>query len=230
MSFNKIKIAFMIGMSLMLFVSCSDDPASQPEASTAVVNRLIFTGTANSGGNVAIELDDTKLEAVLDGNPNYNGGVLPGLPSLPFHKSLIKIDITDLNYDDDTVTINCAVSSSNKIPLEWRGNAGSFYENTDGIMYVYDSGLPQYLEQQTDEALLEAVIPVPTSVLGAGYHFNTLCAGSDGNEYRVSFYDRTTSCAHGIMTTFSVVNGTVEGIIRVHRIGDGYHPYMDILL
>ncbi len=231
MSFNKIKIALFVGTSLMLFACNDETPTNVSEPAAVVVNRLIFAGTADTGGSVKIELDDTKLETVLDGNPNYNGGVLPFPPQLPFHSSLITINMTDLNYYEDVVTITCPSSSSNKIPLEWRGDAGSFYQNTDGVMYVADLGLPQYLEQQTDDVLLDAVIPVPTTtLLGVGYHFNMLCTGSDSNDYRVSFYDRTSPYAHGITTTLSVVNGTVEGVIRVHRLGDGYHPYLDILL
>ena len=230
MAFNKIKIVFMIGASLMFYACNSEDPTSLSQPETVATNRLIFIGTADTGGSVKIELNDAKLESVLDGNPNYNGGTLISPPMLPYHKSYVRIDITDLNYYDDVVTISCPVSYANKMPLEWRGNAGSFYENTDGILYVQDLGLPQYFEQQTHEALLEAAIPVPSLVLGAEYNFNTLCSGSDGNDYRISFYDRTSPYAHGITTTFSVVNGTVEGIIRVHRLGDGYHPYLDILL
>jgi len=231
MNLNNIKVTFLAaGASLMLFACNNNTPTPQPQPDV-VVNRLIFTGTADTGGDVKIELTDTKLESVLDGNPNYSGAVLPNPPVLPFHTSLITVDMTDLNYYEETVTINCASSSSNKIPLEWRGTVGSFYENTDGLLYVMDLGFPQYLEQQTDDALLDAVIPIPTAtLLGVGYYFNTLCTGSDGNEYRVSFYDRTNPYAHGITTTFSVVNGTVEGIIRVHRLGDGHHPYLDILL
>ena len=230
MSFNKMKIVFMVGTSLLLFSCNNNDLTPQPQPAPLVVNRLVFTGTANTGGDVRIELDDAKLETVLDGNPNYNGGVLPSPPQLPFHESLITIDITDLNYYGDVVTVNCAASSSNKIPLELIGNAGSFYENTNGVFYLQDNSLPQYLEQQTNEVFLEAVIPIPTSILGSGYYFNTLCTASDGNDYRVSFYDRTNPFSHGITTTFSIVDGTVEGIIRIHRLGEGYHPSFDILL
>lgn len=224
MSFNKIKIALLVGTSLMLFACNDQNPTDVSEPAVVAVNRLIFTGTADTGGSVKIELDDARLEAVLDGNPNYGGNVLPAVPSLPCRASLITVDITDLNYYGDNVTINCPSSSSNRISLEWRGTAGSFYENTDGVMYVFDLGLPQYLEQQTDDALLDAVIPVSAT------HFDRLCTGTDGNDYRISFYDRNSPYAHGITTTFSVVNGTVEGIMRVHRLGDGYHPYLDILL
>ena len=235
MSFNKLKIAFLAGTSLLI-LSCNNETPVQPapEPASPVINRLIFNGTAHTGGDVTITLNDTKLEAVLDGNPRFaNLPALSGLPMLPPRFSLISAELTELNYYGETVTISCAESSSSLIPLEWHGDAGSFYQNSNGIMYVYDTGMSQYFEQQDDDALSAAVIPdysTFSAILGNGYLFYIECTGSDGLDYRVSFYDRSTPEAHSITTTFSVEEGTVEGILRVHRIGDGHHPFLDILL
>jgi hypothetical protein len=236
MAFNKIKIVLLAGTSLFILSCHETTTTTQTQPETPTASRLTFTGTAHTGGTVKVTLDDNKLELVLDGDPNYVSTVMP-IPAPPYlapRASMINIEMTDLNYYGDIVTVTCVESDANKIYLEWRGAAGNFYENTGGTMYVFDSGGPEYLEQKDDEALLEAVIPTPNPPslpLGAGYYyFTTDCTGSDGSDYRVSFYDSSTSYTHGITTTFSVTDGTVEGIIRVHRIGDGYHPYMDILL
>ena len=229
MAFNRLHFICSVS-ALLLFASCNSDNPTQANAATTVVNRLIFTGTADVGGTVKVELDDTRMEAVLDGNADYSNGILPGLPLLLPHYSLVTITISDLDYYGDVVSIECKASSTKKIPLEWKGPAGSYYEGPNGIMYVYDSGLPQYLEQGLDDTITSAVIPVPTPAMGAGYHFYMDCTGSDSSEYRVTLYDRTSPLAHSITTKFDINSGTMEGVVRIHRIGDGYHPFMDILL
>jgi hypothetical protein len=241
MAFNRIKIVLLAGASLLISSCRNDDvtsqPQPQPQPAPLKVSRLIFTGTANTGGDVKVTLNDPKLELVLDGNSNYSGqsDVCLLFPCYPPRFSLISVEMVDLNYYGDSVSITCAESDSSRIPLEWRGSVGeSLYENSNGIMYAWDN-VGHYYEQDTNEVLTEAVIPDYSAfaVLGTGYVFAIECTGSDGSDYRVSFYDSSTDQAehsHSITTTFSVEKGTVEGIIRVHRIGDGYHPYMDILL
>jgi hypothetical protein len=235
MLFNRIKIVFLAGTSLFV-LSCNNSTTTQTQPSTPTVSILTFTGTAHTGGDVTITIDDSALELVLNGDPDYNGSstAIPAPPYLAPRSSMVNIDMASLNYYGDVVNITCVESASNKMFLVWQGMAGNFYENTGGTMFVFDAGGPQYFAQTTTEALLTAVVPTPNPpVLPAGanyYYFSTDCTGDDGSDYTVSFYDSSTPYAHGITTTFSVVDGTVTGIIRVHRIGDGYHPYMDILL
>lgn len=242
MTLNKIKIVLLAGTSLFV-LSChhtTTTTTTQTQPAATATSRLIFTGTVHTGGDVKITIDDPALEAVLDGNPNYSGlsYVCLSFPCFAPRSSFISVEMTDLNYYGDSVSITCVESDSFKIPLTWRGSIGeSLYEYSDGTMYAWDN-VGHYYEQGTNEAIVAAIIPdyfdfSTILQVSSDYFFSTDCTGDDGADYRLSFYDSSVhqvQYSHGITTTFSVTKGTVEGIIKVHRIGDNYHPDMDILL
>ena len=99
MIFNRVKIAFLVGTSLLVLSCNNSTVTTTTQPSVPDTSKLIFTGTANTGGDIKITLDDPALETMLDGNPDYTSNMLQALPMLPPRFSLISVDITDLNYN-----------------------------------------------------------------------------------------------------------------------------------
>ncbi len=223
MKSNKLIFAllFLAGLN---FTAC--DNVSDPQASTVttIENRLIFTGYAESGAYIKVELSDTHIESLLDGN---NSGVttpllIPSSLTLPAHSSLATITLTDINYYGKLIpSVTCSSDPDNKLSLVWVGPLGDYYEGPNGYLYLDDILMgSQYVLQGSSETLNEAVI--------VSYYYSD-CVSDDGSSFRVSFYPRTDVLSHSIETTFSVDEGTIKGIVRLHRVGDGYTPYIDLL-
>ncbi|MFH1223117.1 MAG: hypothetical protein V1647_02090, partial [Pseudomonadota bacterium] len=226
---------FLTAALVALISSCrSEEPIPGPEPAP-VVNRLIFNGTATTGGDVKIEFFDTAFENILDGNAKSAYGWQPWSEYLAGnfsdHKSVMEVTITNLNYYGETISeIICASSDTNKIPLVASDGTTIFFEHTDGKFYFFDGLQMLFLEQGVNEVITELSIPV-SSLTDPNPYFKMDCAGNDGSAYTVSFYTADTEdMSHGIVTKFFIEKGTIEGLIKIHRIGDGYHPIFDIYM
>ena len=216
---------FGLAFSLLFFSACENEVDPQGAPMATKVNRLIFEAEAESGGHLKVELSDTHIESLLDGN--QSGITTPLLiPSnsyvLPLHQSLASFSFTDVNYYGVTIAdITCSSNPESKFPLLWVGPLGDYYEGFNGYLYLDDIiGGSQYVLQSDNEVINSAAV---------AEYFYADCTSSDGNAYRVSFYPPSDPLSHSIQTTFSVDKGILEGIVRLHRVGDGYTPYIDLL-
>ncbi|MEI6079464.1 MAG: hypothetical protein WCQ53_02340 [bacterium] len=218
--------ALLCSACVATLMSCGDStpaPVDQttPAAATVVLSRLIFTGEANVGGAVKVEIKDSYIESALDGNPGFLGTTLTTLTALPEHKSSIKVTIDNLSYYDQAPTqIVCNEDSNNKMSIVYSGPFGSYYEGTAGKLYRATAPL-QYIEQGLTENITEAAVSA---------FFLTSCKDTNGNSYEVSFYPSSDPLSHSITTTFRVLDGSLKGIIRVHHEGEGHVPFVDMLL
>jgi hypothetical protein len=227
--------ALVCALSAAALISCNSDvtdqQSSDPGASAPVfVSRLIFTGDANVGGTVKVEIKDSYIEGVLDGNSDWlgNTATAPFGTPLAAYTSPVKITISNLTYHDQTVAeITCSEDTNNQMSMAYEGPSGTYYEGTDGKLYLYTGtilGVLQYSEQGLADAITKASLAVD------GF-FLVNCKDSDGNDYEVSLYPSNDILSHGITTTFDVASGAIEqGIVRVHKVAEGHVPYVDMVL
>ena len=205
---------------LMVFISCSSDVTPSPQAETPFVSRLIFIGDANVGGSAKVEIKDSYIESILDGNPDWQGNILTPTTALPLYSAPVKVTISNLSYYDQVVDeIVCSDDVKNKILLQYRGPFGAYFMGTDSKLYR-ETGVLQYIEQGLSEYITSASIET---------FFFTSCQDTNNVPYEVSFYPYSDELSHGITTIFNVTNGSLRGIIRIHRVGDGHVPYIDLL-
>ncbi len=216
------------------FTACEKGTTSNPQTATIPpVNRLIFEADADSGGHLKMEIDDTHIESLLDGNTNID--VTPLLIPYPpisnllsTHESLAKFTLTNINYYGETISeITCDSDPDYKFPLLWQGfigdNLRDYYEGFNGYLYLDDISQAQtYALQGVNDTITYAAVADNTP-------FSADCTSTDGESYIITFYDATDVRSHGIQTTFSVETGSIKGIVRLHRVGDGHVPPLDML-
>jgi len=216
------------------FIACKKNTTSSEPASVASVNRLIFESDAESGGHLKMEIDDTHIESLLDGNTS---GVT-SLPisasnfTLPLHESLVKFTFTNVNYYGETISeVTCDSNPDSKFSLLWKGSIGSsiwnYYEGFNGYLYLLDDTDP--IPANHFYAIQGESDTITSAAVADGTYFSADCTSADGEAYTVSFYPSDDVLSHSIQTTFSVEKGTIEGIVRLHRIGDGHVPPLDML-
>ena len=216
-------LLLFLSMGILGFSACEN--VTDPQASTVstYVNRLIFESDADSGGHLKVEIKDTFIENLLDGNGDVvTPLLLPPTPLLPFHESLVDFTFTDVNYYGETIAdITCSGSSESLLPLLWEGPLGEYYEGPNGYLYLDDTIIgSQYILQGSSDVISGAVVVSS---------FHAECTSSDGEAYRATLYPASNVLSHGISTSFSVDKGTLKGIVRLHRVGDGHDPFIDLL-
>jgi len=220
MKSNFCVLSLLCSAFLMIFISCSSDITPAPQPEKPFVSRLIFIGNANVGGSAKIEIKDSYIESVVDGNPDSLGNTLTPTTNLPLYSSPIKVTISNLSYYDQVVDeIVCNEDTDNKMSLQYRGPFGSYFMGTDGKLYR-QIGVLQYIEQGLTEDITSASI---------GAFFLVNCQDTNGIPYEVSFYPSSDELSHGITTILNVTNGSLRGIIRVHKVSEGHVPYVDLL-
>ena len=204
----------------MSFISCGSKVTPAPQPEPPFVSRLIFIGDASVGGSAKIEIKDSYLESILDGNPDWQGTILTPTTALPLYSAPVKVTISNLSYYDQVVdAIVCTDDVKNKISLAYKGPFGTYFMGTDGKLYR-QTGVLQYVEQGLSEYLTSASIET---------FFLVNCQDSNGVSYEVSFYPYTDELSHGITTILNITNGSIRGIIRVHKVSEGHIPYVDLL-
>lgn len=219
-----MKTSFLSLCCLILFIclmSCkSDDPKPNPQPAPIFVSRLIFIGESNVGGSAKIEIKDSYIESVLDGNPDWQDNSLNPTSSLPLYASPTKITINDLSYYGDLISeIVCLDDTNNQMQVQYEGPYGAYFKGPDGKLYR-SIGVLQYVEQGLMEEIHNASIR---------NFFLAECIDENNNVYDISFYPDVDPLSHGVTTDMDIVNGGLRGIIRVHKIGDGYTTFVDML-
>jgi len=218
---NKYCLLSLFALTIFALTAC-DNVTTDPDPAEPVVNKLIFQSEAESGGTVKVELNDTFIESLLTGN---NSGVttpllLPATPALPVHESSIKVNLSDIDYYGQIISgIECV--SDETIGLIWEGPLGEYYEGPNGYLYLDDVLIGNQYVLQGDTEIID------TAIVNSFYYMN--CTSSDGVAYKLSFYPSNHVLSHGIATRFSVEEGSFTGIIRLHKVGEGYLPYLDLL-
>jgi hypothetical protein len=229
--FKTLKIGLLILSLSGVITSCSSNvegtnpPSIEP---AEIISRLIFTSSSNIG-DVKIEMNEPYIERVLDGNPDWVG--LSALSSTPYssvYPSDITINVSNLYYDGEEISsVLCDYDENNKIDLIYTSSMGDLYMGPNSKFYRYTPTAfpppPPYLyaDQELDENILSARL--------ANFYLKQNCTGSDGKVYEVSFYPSTNPLSHNITTSFSIDDGSISGIIRVHQEGNGHVPFVDML-
>ncbi|MCX6112484.1 MAG: hypothetical protein NTY22_04260, partial [Proteobacteria bacterium] len=171
--------ALMCTISVMSLISCNSHVTPNPQPAPPFVSRLIFTGEADVGGSTKVEIKDSYIESVLDGNPDWQGNILNPVSPLPSYASPVKITISNLVYYDQIIdTITCNDDVKNKMLLQYKGPFGTYFVGPDGKLYR-TIGVLQYIEQGLTEDITNASVNA---------FFLVTCQDSNGNSYEVSFY------------------------------------------
>ncbi|MEI6092963.1 MAG: hypothetical protein WCQ47_04685 [bacterium] len=219
----KTFLSFLFMVLFASLISCNNDSSSQvnPQPAAPIfVSRLIFIGEANIGGSIKIEIKDTYIDSILDGNTDWQDNVLNPISSLPLYASPTKITISNLSYYGETINkIICQDDSNNPMQVQYEGPYGAYFKGPDNKLYRIVGPL-QYIEQGRVEKIANASIRS---------FFLTQCTDDNSNIYEVSFYPDSDDLSHNITTNFDILSGGLKGIIRVHKEGDGYTTYVDML-
>ena len=223
-----LKIGFLIFALSGVITSCSSSvEGTDPSIEGApFVSRLIFTGISNVA-DAKIEIDEAYVESVLDGNPEWEDIPFSSSPTYTTeYPSAVAITISNFEYDAETVeSITCASDRNNKMNLIYTSELGDLSKGPDDKFYRHIFSITPpvdfYMDQEDNELILSARVQ--------DFFLAQNCSGSDGKVYEVSFYPSTDVLAHNLDTTFTIADGSISGIIRVHQEGNGYVPFVDML-